>query len=563
MSQRKRIDWLAWLRGREMGESRTDGLAGTILATLTVLWLAHTASSLGFPRDEGFYFRAATDYARWFEVLFRAPDQAMNPSLIDGAWGYNHEHPAFAKSLFSLSWLLLHKRWGLISEPSLAFRLPAMMLMGLAVKLVYSLGARIWSRSVGLMGGLLLLLMPRVFFHAHLACFDVPIMTMWLACVYTYYRAETSRAFRWIVACGVVFGLTLETKHNAWILPAVFLPHALWVHGRAMIISVRTGRVEVPASLLSMALIGPVVFVALWPWLWNDTLARVQEYINFHLNHAYYNIEYLHENVFQPPSPRSYAPVMILATVPSTTLVLAIAGLVRAGRGAWVRDQESSSRLRSPELLFVLAMCAPIAVFFLPKTPIFGGTKHWLTAYPFLALFAGVGFEWSRERLVEFVRSRVRFDHRSVSAAAFALVIVPPFAITAHSHPNGLSAYVPLVGGTAGGADLGLNRQFWGHTTQNVAGYLDEHAPRGARVFIHDTAWDSWARMIDEKRIRPDLIGVGSPTEADFALVQHELHMNEVDYGIWTAYETRSPVYVSTHDGVPIVSVYARAGVVK
>ncbi|MEZ4307133.1 MAG: hypothetical protein R3F14_03700 [Polyangiaceae bacterium] len=26
-------------------------------------------------------------------------------------------------------------------------------------------------------------------------------------------------------------------------------------------------------------------------------------------------------------------------------------------------------------------------------TPIFGGTKHWMTAYPFVALFAGVGFD--------------------------------------------------------------------------------------------------------------------------------------------------------------------------
>jgi hypothetical protein len=115
------------------------------------------------------------------------------------------------------------------------------------------------------------------------------------------------------------------------------------------------------------------------------------------------------------------------------------------------------------------------------------------------------------------------------------------------------------VGGTAGGADLGLNRQFWGFTTQSAAAeYLNEKAPRGATVFIHDTTWDAWARMQDEVRVRGDLRAVGTPQEGMFSLVQHELHMNEVDYDIWVADQTDAPVYIVRHDGVPIVSIYKR-----
>ena len=51
---------------------------------------------------------------------------------------------------------------------------------------------------------------------------------------------------------------------------------------------------------------------------------------------------------------------------------------------------------------------------------------------------------------------------------------------------------------------------------------------------------------------------LGLSPEAMFALVQHELHMNEVDYSIWTAFGTVNPAYVVTHDGVPIVSIYRR-----
>ena len=65
---------------------------------------------------------------------------------------------------------------------------------------------------------------------------------------------------------------------------------------------------------------------------------------------------------------------------------------------------------------------------------------------------------------------------------------------------------MPLVGGTAGGASLGLNRQFWGYTTEDAASeYLNPKAPRGASVFLDDTTWDAWNRMIEEKRVRGDL----------------------------------------------------------
>ena len=318
------------------------------------------------------------------------------------------------------------------------------------------------------------------------------------------------------------------------------------------------------------------MFYALWPYLWYDTLARVQWYVNFHLNHEYYNIEFLHKNFFGPPSPKAYLPVMVLATVPAVTL--ALFGVGAFERGAAWRASASSGRgcvqscaparrseaverdPRETDLLLALSFCAAVGPFFLSKTPIFGGTKHWMPAYPVLALFAGRGFElvWRRDARRFSRRSRGK---RWVGAetALWACVLAAPLAVTVHSFPFGLSSYVPLVGGTAGGADLGLNRQFWGFTSQNAATeYLNAKAPRGATVFIHDTTWEAWSRMQQEGRVRSDLRAVGSPGEAQISLIEHELHMSEVDYSTWVAFGTDAPVYIVRHDGVPIVSVYKR-----
>jgi len=554
-----------------------DHVIGGGLALAYVVWLLATSRSLGFPRDEGVYFHAAREYARWFELLVAKPSIAITQAAIDSSWATNHEHPALMKSLFGLSWVAFHEKWKLFKDASDAFRLPAMAMGGLSLWVTYLFGARAYERRAGLVAAILLALMPRVFFHAHLACFDVPIMAMWTWCIYVYWRSLRGGLW-WALAAGVVYGLTLDTKHNAWILPAVFLPHALLVHGRGFARQLRAGRVSFPASLLAMATVGPAVFLMLWPWMWNDTVARIQGWVAFHLNHEYYNIEFLGKNYFGPPSPRGYAPIMIAATVPTITLLLfAIGGVDRVKAGVRVlarrlgllddgplyladaTEPTAKGDRYATDILLFLSLAAPIAPFLLlSKTPIFGATKHWLPAYPFLAIFAGRGFVLVANAMKRAFGTWDAARLRIAEVGLAGVLVLAPLAVTVHSHPFGLSAYVPLVGGTAGGADLGLNRQFWGFTTESVGPWLAAHAPRGSSVFLHDTAWEAWQEMLAEGRVRPDLRGAGSPGEADFALVQHELHMNEVDYDIWTTYGTDAPVYVLTHDGVPIVSVYKR-----
>jgi 4-amino-4-deoxy-L-arabinose transferase-like glycosyltransferase len=549
-----------------------DHAIGAALAFAYFVWLLATARSIGVPRDESVYFRAATDYVGWYRALLEHGQEALKQGAIDGAWGFNHEHPALMKTLFGISWWLLHMQWHLVADATTAFRIPAMAVAGGALWTTYLFGARAFNRRVGIVAAVLLGLMPQVFFHAHLACFDVPVMSIWILCVYVYWRATDRRTIGWILAAGVVFGLALETKHNAWELPAVFVPHAFYVERKEIWKALRGGRLQLPAPLVSMAILGPIVFFALWPYLWNDTLARTQWYVDFHLNHEYYNMEFLGRNYFGPPSPRSYLPLMIAATVPTITLVLFVIGagirveVTLFRLAGWIRELRGRPRNAPPpdpletDLLLFLAFGMAMAPWLLfSKTPIFGGTKHWFPAYPELAIFAGFGFERAVRRMRLALPELQGRRWIGAQVALFACVVVAPLAITVHSNPFGLSTYVPFAGGTAGGATLGLNRQFWGYTSEDAAQeYLNDKAPRGASVYIHDTTWDAWGRMQEEGRIRSDLRPVGAPHESQFALVQHELHMNEVDYSIWTAFGTVNPVYVVQHDGVPIVSIYRR-----
>jgi hypothetical protein len=58
-------------------------------------------------------------------------------------------------------------------------------------------------------------------------------------------------------------------------------------------------------------------------------------------------------------------------------------------------------------------------------------------------------------------------------------------------------------------------------------------------------------------RLPPNIRAEGRITEADYVLVHHEHHMNELDYQAWMAHGGAvQPVHVLTYDGVPIVSIY-------
>jgi hypothetical protein len=262
-----------------------------------------------------------------------------------------------------------------------------------------------------------------------------------------------------------------------------------------------------------------------------------------------------------------YLPVLIFASVPTVTLALWALGvavtikpLVAVFRRAFGKPHRvtgAGERLG----LDLLAMLVPLGPFFLPATPIFGGTKHWMPAYPFMALFAARGIFFVGRGLRSWLRAKPRrFTVQPILITVLLAITLTagPLAETWSSHPFGLSAYVAAVGGTAGGASLGLNRQFWGFTTQSLAPWIESNTKPGDRIFIHDTTGGAWAQMVAEHRLPADRHAVGSIGEANVAIVHHELHMAEAEANIMTLFGG-SPAYVLTQDGVPIISVYKRA----
>lgn len=524
---------------------------------------------IGFTRDESFYFHAGREYIDWFRGLWSGRwSQSFTKGVIDEHWSYNHEHPVLMKSLFALSLELFHHKLGWM-EASTAMRLPTVVFSAGLVSGVYAFGRQLHSRGAGVIAALALLLQPRFFFHAHMACFDAAIGAVWFATVYAYWRSYESKA--WAVMTGVFWGIALATKLNAFFLPIVLVAHWLFSSWRGWgIVRGKDGAgvsvrwPAMPWAFVAMAALGPIIFYAHWPYIWFDTFERVRWYMNFHLEHVHYFVFFAGENLYKPPFPWIFPFAMTAVTVPLLTLVASALGgvewFVRRGVSRVDATIQRVTDSRRTGALLVINLVFPVALIAQPSTPIFGGTKHWIPAMPYLCLFAGVGAvaagrwasEWLRERGRE-----VPWGETALASLAGALVVSTAAGELAQNHPYGTSYYNEVIGSHQGAADAKMMRQFWGYTSRQALDWLDQNAPKGSRVHTHNTtswAWDEYKR---EGLVREDLVPA-SIGASDYTVYHHQKAFHYRRHEIWRAYGVKAPVHVLEVDGVPLVSIYER-----
>lgn len=549
--------------------TRLDHLIGFGLMALYVAFLAATSLDVGVPRDESFYFYAGDRAGDWVLSIFDPEVETFSREGVDRGFEYNHEHPVLMKTLFGLSHRLLHDRWGLVETHMTAWRLPTMVMAGLSLWLTWLLGVMIRGRFVGLFAALGLAFMPRVFFHSHLACFDAPVVFTTALIAYCYLRAARSR--RWAIASGVALGLGFATKLNTFFVPFTLLAVAAfdtWAYRR------RTGAWKAPGGergpltyytwiAVSMVVLGGVVFFAHWPWLWFDTVERVQKYIAFHARHVHYPVDYLGHLYFRPPFPVHFPFVFAALTIPIGVLVCGLIGCGVAGRQAratFKAGPEAPDR-RSAEVFLLANLLAPMLIIALPYTPIFGGTKHWMPAMPFFAILAGWGLErLGRGLWPALIEGRGAPALRLRTAALGVLLWAPGVWATLTYGAHGPSYYNAIAGGASGAAELGMPRTFWGHDSNAVLGYLDEHVEKRGLVWWHNaTKWavDAYQR---DGLLRRDIRYSGDWTApySNWGVYHDAREKMPEELDVWRAYGTDWPVAGFFLDGVQIIGVYHR-----
>lgn len=579
----------------------------------TVLLLA-TEKPAGFVRDESVYFAAAEQHARWFQLLLSSPSQAIDDQAISQSFEFNHEHPALMKNLYGLSFLVFHEKLGLM-RPAAAFRFPAFLAAALILPLLFSLTRRTFGRAAGVMAALSFLLVPRQFFEAHLSCFDVPMATTWLLVVYCF--IEALERPRWWLYTGLAFGAAMGTKHNAYFIPVVLIPFALWEgwkrskdvpQARQLFLAINgvfvamaglyafmvlalggvesfqrsffaispqlglwvlacavgswllflLGKAHAPtfrtvAPLVAMVALGPIIFYLHWPYLWHHPVDRFAWYLSFHLNHEHYTWFYLGELLRQPPFPLGYVLVKTAMTVPTSLFLPMVFGV------AWVVVRTFKKTVTMFELIVLANAATSIIILSQPSVPHFGGVKHWFPSMPFLALLAAGSVVRGVEGLVEWLKPKLpKLQLQSAFIGVSALLFIPAFIQSVRVYPYGTSAYSELAGGLPGAAAMGMQRQFWANNVTGVLEWINQNARPGERVYLHECHGGQIRDYQRNGMLRNDLRFVGGPFDADIVAYQYHQEFRETEFQVWQSFGTTQPATGLYVDETPQIVVYRR-----
>lgn len=508
----------------------------TWLLTYTIFnWQLMT---FGLTWDEPAYMRAALEYHEWIQRLWRGEWIVLQPAVLSAYWEYNHEHPPLVKVWYALVAVPLIPHFGEI----MAFRLAATALSATLFAVVATSVMTQWGVPAGLVSVALLLSMPRLFFHAHLAALDVPGALAYVVSILLFWHLRNRRAWWLGVLLGVIWGLALATKVNAaFALPVLGIwwlccSRQLYLFGR----------------LSLMAVIAPVVFVAVWPWLWVDTSDRLMDYLRWlTVDHWQIPQWFLGQRMLPPPW---YFGLTIVAMV--TPLALVILGVLGI---RWQHRDE-----RAYVLLVVIAAIMPI-VALMASSVVYDNDR---LAMPFFVVWAIVATHGVMQVTRWLSRSKSPLQ-RYLWIVVLVVSVAPALIQTRMLWPHLLSYYSESVGGLPGAAQLKMDHTYWNESYLSAFRYIDTHAQPNARVWVEPWSLDVPHTYQRAQITRPDIqfgsdtggsiwgmrVGQFSPFDADYVVVTYR-------FAGWTpAVEAlvagnNPPVYTITRQGVTLLEVY-------
>ncbi|MCD6404467.1 MAG: glycosyltransferase family 39 protein [Planctomycetes bacterium] len=439
-------------QGRHRGILSKAAVPLAIVFAVLLLDLLYV-SRPGWVWDETYYFEFSTATAKWLA------HPTLDEAVINATFREGNAHPPLPIYQMALTGALLQGERG---DFLLAVRLATAAQFAALAVIVYLFVKREAGRTAALFATVLTVLSPRLFAHSLLATYDVPLCLVWVAATMAFYKGMTSRP--WAILSGVIFGLALLTKVNAFLLPLAFWPWAIYFYRRK----------SLPA-ILSMCVLGPMVFFAGWPWLWLHPVENFAEYIvdkfpagalpafvysltgtaNIPWREAASTLYF--GKVAAGGVPWHYPFVMLVVTMPLATL----AGAVYSGIAA--RREPAKKGLL---VLLWWSVFVQLAVFAFGIKP-YDGVRLFLPVLVLVAIAAGMGL------------SRLAARGSAIAIAVVALVAISPGVEFFVYEPYGMSYFTPAVGGLPGAEALGMEVTYYGEAVDQAG--LDAINRRGVK----------------------------------------------------------------------------------
>ena len=405
-------------------------------------------------------------------------------------------------------------------SPKTAWRLGPILLMSLALGVLFSAVRKHFDTPAALFSVAAILLVPRVFAHAHFATCDGVLMAAWLLAVATFpmprgddpsiqtapllSRLRFQKSVLPAVLWGLCLGLTLSAKFTGWAVLGV----GVWGLG----IGIRKRLPQSPILALGVALL---VFYALNPPLWHRPISGLADFVSLNTHRGPFNVSILFwGRMYHLEKPLPWYNTLVWVAITFPTLLFAM--LPFGVRRMFSRTKASphsngeelqvarANRLRFSGLIVLNAMVL-LVVRAIPGTPPHDGVRLFVVAFPFLAVIAGIGMSvvWRLRGADVFPRVNMAKTAQSTwigRLAVVAVLVVCGGNLVSYA-PQWLSFYNAVLGGVNGAARNGFEpTYYWDAFDAEVIAVLNENTAehekirlttaRSSKTFDRLRAWD-------------------------------------------------------------------------
>jgi hypothetical protein len=210
---------------------------------------------------------------------------------------------------------------------------------------------------------------------------------------------------------------------------------------------------------------------------------------------------------------------------------------------------------------------------------VYDNDRLFMPSFPYLAVLAGLGFDWSRRGLQK-VAARVVAPAwaRVLALVVLTAAFIPHITSALSVYPHLLSYYSESIGGLSGAARLGLEHTYWCETYFEALPYLNEHSQPGDKIWVQDWSHDVMFYYQVHGQLRPNLQiiwpengltlfeqegmegDIGTIWDADYVVLQYRQTGFSQAVVDWLSNHgtTMRLVYSLSHQGVPLLEIYAR-----
>lgn len=375
--------------------------------------------------------------------------------------GFKFGHPPAANLMAAASNLIFQQKLGIMAEVS-SYHLPIVILISILTAVFMALAVAEFGWLGGSMATAALVLFPFFFGHSHNNVKDLPMAVFFALSLICFYRGFRKNSLGFLLLYSLFFGLGLGIKPNMLFVPVIL---GIW-----LIFAARKAVIGWWIRLIALTVLGLVIVVLIWPYLWSDTLDNLRKTMEYFISNSNNREVYFWGKMWKmtPYAPWQYAPVYLALKTPPVILFFTAVGLI---------SSIFSKTLRRGIVPLAAIWFAVTFGRVIIRPALWDGLRLFIEVVPAMAILTGAGFVWIYNGVKKWLVVK------SLYLAAVAIALIWLLITNIIFHPYQATYFNSFIGGMKG-AQKYFNVEDWGSAYRELALWANDNIPAGSQICI-------------------------------------------------------------------------------